>query len=194
MELFTTQREIDKLDFTATNRAANLCILRKVADVMGKTDLLYNKNRGAEKGILDISENTVSKICTLSYEPRRWKVDAVAENLKMDKRAFTGEFLIRIKGETFREFQNLYIQDLEEELKKYKKNSKQRERIEEMMEIKPTEELLWYYILRSEKEEEDHEFMIALKKLLWTDLSVQIVDETFRDAQLWLFWNYLRKH
>ena len=194
MELFTTQREIDKLDFTATNRAANLCILRKVADVMGKTDLLYNKNRGAEKGILDISENTVSKICTLSYEPRRWKVDAVAENLKMDKRAFTGEFLIRIKGETFREFQNLYIQDLEEELKKYKKNSKQRERIEEMMQIKPTEELLWYYILRSEKEEEDHDFMIALKKLLWTDLSVQIVDETFRDAQLWLFWNYLRKH
>lgn len=194
MELFTTQREIDKLDFTATNRAANLCILRKVADVMGKTDLLYNKNRGAEKGILDISENTVSKICTLSYEPRRWKVDAVAENLKMDKRTITGEFLIRIKGETFREFQNLYIQDLEKELKKYKKNSKQRERIEEMMEIKPTEELLWYYILRSEKEEEDHDFMIALKKLLWTDLSVQIVDETFRDAQLWLFWNYLRKH
>lgn len=194
MELFTTQREIDKLDFTETNRAANLCILRKVADVLGKTDLLYNKNRGAEKGILDISENTVSKICTLSYEPRRWKVDAVAENLKMDKRAFTGEFLIRIKGETFKEFQNLYIQDLEEELKKYKKNSKQRERIEEMMQIKPTEELLWYYILRSEKEEEDHDFMIALKKLLWTDLSVQIVDETFRDPQLWLFWNYLRKH
>lgn len=194
MELFTTQREIDKIDFTETNRAANLCILRKVADVMGKTDLLYNKNRGAEKGILDISENTVSKICTLSYEPRRWKVDAVAENLKMDKRAFTGEFLIRIKGETFREFQNLYIQDLEEELKKYKKNSKQRERIEEMMQIKPTEELLWYYILRSEKEEEDHEFMIALKKTLWADLSVQIVDESFRDAQLWLFWNYLRKH
>ena len=194
MELFTTQREIDILDFTETNRAANLCILRKVADVLGKTDLLYNKNRGAEKGILDISENTVSKICTLSYEPRRWKVEEVAENLKMDKRAFTGEFLIRIKGETFREFQNLYIQDLEEELKKYKKNSKQRERIEEMMQIKPTEELLWYYILRSEKEEEDHDFMIALKKLLWTDLSVQIVDETFRDPQLWLFWNYLRKH
>ena len=194
MELFTTQREIDILDFTETNRAANLCILRKVADVMGKTELLYNKNRGAEKGILDISENTVSKICTLSYEPRRWKVEEVAENLKMDKRAFTGEFLIRIKGETFKEFQNLYIQDLEEELKKYKKNSKQRERIEEMMQIKPTEELLWYYILRSEKEEEDHDFMIALKKLLWTDLSVQIVDETFRDPQLWLFWNYLRKH
>ena len=121
-------------------------------------------------------------------------MEEVAENLKMDKRAFTGEFLIRIKGETFREFQNLYIQDLEEELKKYKKNSKQRERIEEMMQIKPTEELLWYYILRSEKEEEDHDFMIALKKLLWTDLSVQIVDETFRDPQLWLFWNYLRKH
>ena len=194
MEMFTTQREIDKLDFTETNRAANLCILRKVADVMGKTDLLYNKKRGAEKGILDISENTVSKICTLNYEPKRWKVDAVVENLKMDKRVFTGEFLIRIKGETFKEFQILYIQDLEEELKKYKKNSKQRERIEEMMQIKPTEELLWYYILRSEKEEEDHDFMIALKKLLWTDLSVQIVDETFRDPQLWLFWNYLRKH
>jgi hypothetical protein len=193
MELFTTQREIDKLDFTATNRAANLCILRKVADVMGKTDLLYNKNRGAEKGILDISENTVSKICTLSYEPRRWKVDAVAENLKMDKRAFTGEFLIRIKGDTFREFQDLYIQDLEEEFKKCKKNSKQRTHIEEMMKVKPTEELLWYYILRSEKKEEDHDFMLALKKLLWTDLSLQIVDETFRDAQLWLFWNYLRK-
>ena len=96
MELFTTQREIDKLDFTETNRAANLCILRKVADVMGKTDLLYNINRGAEKGILDISENTVSRICALNYKPSRWKVDEVAE-----------------------------------------------------------EELLWYYILRSEKVEEE---------------------------------------
>ena len=194
MGLYLTKSEYEEENFTETNRAANLCILRKVADVMGKTELLYNTERRAKKGILGLSENTVSRICTLSYEPTSWDVEAVAKKLQMDRQVFTGETLIRIKGEGFTQFQKEYIKVLKTERLKSGGNSEKLEMIKELSEIIPTEELLWVHILRTGKEEEAYQTVRDFKKLLWKDLSKQIREENFEDLQLWKFWHYLKTH
>jgi len=194
MGLYVTKAEYDKYDFTKTNRAANLSILRKVADVMGKTELLYNTERRAKKGILNLSENTISRICTLHYEPTKWDVEAVAKGLSMDKRVFTGETLIMIKGEALKRFQDDYMKALKTEQLKSKGNPQKLKMIKELSEVIPTEELLWVHILRTGEEEETYQLVRDFKKILWMDLTKQVREENFEDLQLWKYWNYLRTH
>ena len=195
MGLYVSKAEYDKNDFKKTNLAANLCILRKVADMMGKTELLYNTQRRAKKGILELSENTISRICTLSYENKLgWDVDAVAKRLKMDKKVFTGELLIKINGDALKQFQNDYMMILKAERMKSQNKSGRKEAIKKLSEILPTEELLWCHILGIGKEEEEYPIVKGFKKLLWADLSKQVREENFEDAQLWKYWYYLKTH
>ena len=195
----------DEIDFKQSNRAANIKMLRKIADKMGKTELLYSEKSKKKEGIWSASKNTINKIATMKPGGDRWNYKEDAKKLLMDKRVYTGEYLIKINGKAFQKFKKEFR---DKKLKQRcmpilieKFGASNKKQLEAMFdEVPVTEELLWNFILDSEswKSEWVEEVLKskgaeeALEKLIWADLDEQIEKEYFRDLQFWLFWRYLR--
>ncbi len=182
--------EKGNVDFRETNKAANIIILRKVADCMNKSDVLYKK-KGIE-GVWSTSENVICKIAGMEKGAGgNWKYSEDAKKLYMNKKVYTGEHLIKINGDAFVDLKKEYQRVLKTRIirKSGKIEDLQYDDIKILSKKKPSEELLWYYILKNK----DDSVWKEAKKLIMNDISKQVKEESFQDAQLWLFWNYLRK-
>ncbi|MCR4598409.1 MAG: hypothetical protein K5678_05185 [Acetatifactor sp.] len=173
-------------------RAANLIMLKHLFKLMHKKDVNLYEN------ILHVSRSTVDNMIARKKKLAgdQWEYRDVAKTMYMDPKVFTGERLLHINTVEIHKL----IKQCEDQFKEYERSLKLRimqARAHETShdeEFRPCEENLWrQYFIVSDDENSNSEFCNALRDFILMELSKQIKNESFQDAQLWLFWNYIRK-
>lgn len=169
-------------------RGINITILGKVWDA-------YMCNRhsiGEFAKLLGISGSTIDKIKAAdAYAGKKWDYSSVAERIGIDKKIFSGEYLIKIDGDCMKYFREHY----EEILDKAKVPAKKRKQLSRDYVI--DEYKLWKYILDvnygiggNVSREEGKE----LHTWLMRDINKQVKEEDFNDFQLYKFLTFLKKN
>lgn len=173
-------------------RAANLIIIKHVARIMKVTNILYKE--------LGITRQTVDNIISnVENSASRWDYKAVAEKMKLDPKVFTGDVLLKIEGENFKVLQQEYLKGVKNLINNTKDEKKRKEYKEILKKDKLSESGIWNYYFDSKSGGDSDlsiseiEMFIETEKMLKADLTKQVHEEDFNDAQLWKFWNYMRK-
>lgn len=167
----------------AVIRAANMYILRKVVDTMLKENEEYYKE------IFGVSKSTLDNIADGdTWAGKDMMKKDFAEERHMDVRVFTGERLIHIDGETIN-----YIKDNFEKLIDDKNSSRiKKEKLLKEKDKVASEYALWECILNEREYKGD--IWNKAKTHILREVAKQTKEENFEDAQLWKFWNYIRKN
>ena len=173
-------------------RAANLIIIKHVARIMKVTNILYKE--------LGITRQTVDNIISnVENSASRWDYKAVAEKMKLNPKVFTGDVLLKIEGENFKVLQQEYLKGVKNLINNTKDEKKRKEYKEILKKDKLSESAIWNYYFDSKSGGDSDlsiseiEMFIETEKMLKADLTKQVHEEDFNDAQLWKFWNYMRK-
>lgn len=167
-------------------KAANMYILRKVADTMlGRID--YKK-------IFNISKTAINDICSRSADAAKaWDYEEVAKKMKMDPRVFSGDYLIELRGKCLEDMEKNFEEAvMANEILNQKKK---KEYINENNNI--NEYILWKSVLDRDADIENifsDKEMIKIKNFILRYVAEQTKDEHFEDLQLWKFWDYIRKN
>lgn len=171
-------------------RAANMLILKKVADIMKKGGDVFYETIGLSRGQVD-------RMIARERHDYKWKYEEVAKEMKMDPKVFTGERLIIIEGELVK-----YIRDHFEELIEADEIKGKLDKETAMSEAK-----IWEIIAKEydekhseeqaqeveEKVSRTEEIYYNTQKAMLDEVVRQTKEEDFVDVQLWRFWNYMRK-
>lgn len=174
----------------AVIRAANMYILRKVVDTMLKENEKYYQE------IFGVGKSTLNEIVAgTTSAGKNWEYKIIAQKMHMDEDVFSGKRLIYINGETIS-----YIKDNFEKLvadininvtekgfsEKKKKLLKEKDKV-------TSEYALWDCIL-NEREYKSGDIWNKAKTHILREVAKQTKEENFEDAQLWKFWNYIKKN
>lgn len=167
-------------------RSANIKILRKVWITYFKrtnTDGFYE--------LLGISDSTVDKIVSKDlYFPKEWDYKSAADKIGIDEKVFSGEYLIEIEGSFYQELINGWDRMIEEKFtKKIEKSDAERKK-----HVAQNEYVLWKTIIENKKQKDGEvNYWKETHTRLLQDVAEQVKQENFNDAQLWKFWNFIRK-
>ena len=159
---------------------------------MKVTNILYKE--------LGITRQTVDNVISnVENSASRWGYKSVAEKMKLDAKVFTGDVLLKIEGENFKVLQQEYLKGVKNLINNTKDEKKRKEYKEILKKDKLSESGIWNYYFDSKSGGDSDlsiseiEMFIETEKMLKADLTKQVHEEDFNDAQLWKFWNYMRK-